>query len=213
MDWDNLYNEEKFCLKEPAEEVVELLPLLKERGIKRILDLGYGAGRHVVYLAQLGFELYGTDILLKGEKLTRQWLAQERLQAELVISDMTVIPYPDNFFDACICRGVITHNTLSGIQACITEIHRTLAPNGMLMCTFISHESSEYGKGLEIEPNTFSPISGIEEGVPHHYMDKAETEIIMQNFNQISLEHMKHGGLIDTGTDYISAHWVYVGEK
>jgi ubiquinone/menaquinone biosynthesis C-methylase UbiE len=213
MNWDDLYKDPKFCLKEPAEEVVKIVPLLQSRGTKRVLDLGFGAGRHIIYLAKLGFTMYGTDISKRGEQITRKWLEQEKLQAELVMSDMTVIPYPDNFFDACICRGVITHNTVSGIRACIAEMHRTLSPGGIVMCTFISRESSEYRKGEEIEPNTFVPNEGIEAGVPHHFVDEEETRSLMQCFKPIKVYHMKHGGLIDVGTPYVSAHWIFVGEK
>lgn len=213
MNWDDLYRDPKFCLKEPSEEVVQIVPLLGERRVRRIFDLGFGAGRHIIYLAKLGFEMYGTDISRRGEEITKEWLAQEGLHAELVMSDMTVIPYPDNFFDACICRGVITHNTVDGIRACITEMYRTLTHGGIVMCTFISQESSEYGKGQEIERNTFVPDVGIEAGVPHHFVDEAESKLLTQCFKEIDIYHMKHGGLVDVGISYISAHWVFVGEK
>ena len=213
MNWDDLYRDPKFCLKEPAEEVVQLVPMLHTRKAKRVLDLGFGAGRHILYLARQGFEVYGTDISLRGEQITKDWLAQEQLQAELIMSDMTVIPYSDNFFDACICRGVITHNTTDGVRSCIAGMYRTLMPGGIVMCTFISRESSEYRRGQEIEPNTFVPEDGIEAGVPHHFADEEETRSLMSCFREISLYHMKHEGLVDTGTSYISAHWVFVGEK
>lgn len=213
MNWDDLYKDAKFCLKDPAEEVVKVVSILRFRGAKRVLDLGFGAGRHIVYLAKLGFMMYGTDISKRGEQVTRNWLEQEGLQAELVMSDMTVIPYPDDFFDACICRGVITHNTVSGICACIAEMRRTLSPGGIVMCTFISRESSEYRRGEEIEPHTFVPNEGIEAGVPHHFVDEEETRSLMQCFKAIEVYHLKHGGLIDVGTPYLSAHWVFVGEK
>jgi len=99
MNWNDLYNDSKFCLKEPAEEVVKIAQLLQVRKARRVLDLGFGAGRHVIYLANLGFEMYRTDISQKGEMITRKWFEEEKLQAELVISDMTVVPYMDNLFD------------------------------------------------------------------------------------------------------------------
>lgn len=213
MTWDDLYKDPKFCLKEPAEEVVKLLPILQASNANRVLDLGFGAGRHVIYFAKQGFKVYGTDVSNHGKQLTEAWLDQEGLWAELILSDMTVIPYPDNFFDACICRGVITHNVVSGIRTCIKEMRRTLRSGGIVMCTFISRESSEYGIGDEIEPHTFVPLTGIETGVPHHFTNEAETEILMGCFKRLELYHMKHGGFIDVGIPYVSAHWVFVGEK
>lgn len=213
MNWDDLYADPKFCLREPAEEIVKIVPLFQSSGVRRILDLGFGAGRHIIYFAKLGFKMYGTDISKRGEQITKDWLAQEKLQAELVMSDMTVIPYSDSFFDACVCRGVITHNTVSGIRACIAEMYRILTSRGIVICTFISRDSSEYRKGEEIEPNTFVPNEGVEAGVPHHFVDEEETRSFMQCFKVINVYHMQHSGLIDVGTPYISAHWVFVGEK
>ncbi|MFH0712660.1 MAG: class I SAM-dependent methyltransferase [Candidatus Jorgensenbacteria bacterium] len=213
MNWDDLYEDPRFCLRDPAEEVVKVVSLLRLRETERILDLGFGAGRHIIYLAGLGFKMYGTDISERGEQITREWLEREGLRAELVMSDMTTIPYPDNFFGACICRGVITHNTVSGIRSCIAEMQRTLMPGGIVMCTFISRESSEYQKGEEVEPYTFVPREGIEAGVPHHFVDEEETRSLMQCFRLIEVYRMKHSGLIDVGIPYVSAHWVFVGEK
>lgn len=213
MTWDELYKDPRFCLKEPAEEVIKFLPILKEKKAHRVLDLGFGAGRHVIYLAKEGFEVYGIDISRRGKQLTEEWLVSEGLQAELALGDMTAIPYHDNFFDACVCRGVITHNTISGLRMSIKEIHRILRRNGVVMCTFISRESSEYGVGRELESHTYAPNSGIETGIPHHYTDEAETRALMSCFNQLQLYHLKHSGLINMGAPYVSAHWVFVGEK
>lgn len=214
MQWDDLYKDNRFCLKEAAEEVVSLLPLLRSRSVQHIHDLGFGAGRHVIYLAQQGFQIYGTDISVRGKQITEEWLEQEGLSAELKISDMTEIPYPNNFFDACICRGVITHNTVSGIKACISEMYRTIKPGGIVMCTFISRESSEYKLGREIEPNTFVQDEGVEAGAPHHFVDHDETAALISCFKTIQLYHMKHDGLVKLqNCNYISAHWVFVGEK
>lgn len=81
------------------------------------------------------------------------------------------------------------------------------------MCTFISRESSEYRRGEEIEPHTFVPSEGIEAGVAHHFVDEEEVRLLMQRFKVTKVYHMKHDGLVDVGTPYVSAHWVFVGEK
>ncbi len=213
MDWDNLYRDQKFCLKDPAEEVIKVMSLLKMRQIKRVLDLGFGAGRHIVYLARNGFTVFGADISPRGAQLTKEWLEQERQTAGLVLGNMKALPYRDNSFQACVCRGVITHATLAEICTSIAEINRILLPGGIILCTFISRESSEYGKGEEIEPHTFVPTEGIEAGVSHHFVDKNETQLLMRAFKPVELYHMKHSGLITVSVPYVSAHWVFIGEK
>jgi len=217
MDWNRLYIEHpEFCIEEVAKEVTDFLPFIEKiPGItkdKKIYDLGFGAGRHILYFARLGYQVFGDDISESGKRITEDKLKKEGLIAKLGLSDMTIIPYEDCFFDAIINRGTITHNTLGNIEKCISEMHRVLKNDGLVMVTFISTESSEYGKGREIEKNTFLPLSGPEEGVAHHFVDEQEAERLMSNFEKIKLYHFKHEGLLKIG-NYISAHWIYIGRK
>jgi cyclopropane fatty-acyl-phospholipid synthase-like methyltransferase len=71
---------------------VAFAPLLKARGARRVLDLGCGAGRHLVYLAREGFEMHGMDIAENGLAHAQRWLESESLAAELIKSDMGTIP-------------------------------------------------------------------------------------------------------------------------
>ena len=217
MDWDQLYiKHPEFCIKEIAKEVEEVFPLIEampgEAGDKRIYDLGFGAGRHILFFAERGYQVFGDDISKSGKAITEELLAEKGLKSKLGTSDMTVIPYQNNYFDAIINRGVITHNTINNIETCIAEMYRTLRPEGIVMTTFISTESSEYAKGTEIEHNTFIADSGPEEGVAHHFVNEAETEALMAQFKKIRLYHFKHEGILNIG-NYISAHWIYIGKK
>ena len=53
LDW---YRDRKV-----EESVLRLATGLKKAGASRILDFGCGTGRHTVYLARMGFEVYGFD--------------------------------------------------------------------------------------------------------------------------------------------------------
>ena len=54
--WEKIYQEEGDPYDYTHEFIGDLAEKFKERGIKRILDLGSGAGRHLVFLAKEGFE-------------------------------------------------------------------------------------------------------------------------------------------------------------
>jgi len=134
-EWDELFKEEEFRWAEPNQAVVELVKIFKSRNIKRILDLGCGTGRHLVYLAKQGFEVYGSDVSERGLSYAKRGLEKERLNAIILRSDMTVIPHPDTFFDAVISIYVIYHNTLDNIEKAVSEIRRVLKKNGYLVLT------------------------------------------------------------------------------
>ena len=48
--------------REPHPEMHRVAGLLRTRGVKRVLDLGSGGGRHTIYLASIGFDVYGLDL-------------------------------------------------------------------------------------------------------------------------------------------------------
>src|SRR5512142_2286185 len=99
-EWNELFKQAEFQWKEPNEQVVALVPLLKERGVHRVLDLACGAGRHMVYLEYEGFDIYGLDLAENGLEHARQWLAREGLQPRLAKCNMVHIPFADRSFDA-----------------------------------------------------------------------------------------------------------------
>lgn len=212
MDWDELYKDPAFRIQEPAEEVVAFLSHLRANGARSVLDIGCGAGRHVVFLAQRRYAVHGIDVSARGLRYSREWLHAEGLAARLCLADMIALPYDDSTFDAALSRGVITHTTLPGVRRGLREAHRVLRSDGLFLCTFISTESSLMGKGTRIDDDTWICDDESEAGITHHFMTRERVlEESSPYFEPIDLYHLRHGGLIDTGRPYVSAHWILVG--
>ena len=210
--WDELFKDERFRWKEPREEVVAFAQDLQRRGAQRVLDLGCGAGRHVVYLAREGLNVCGTDISPRGLEYTRAWLEQEGLHADLQLSDMTVIPYPDEYFDGIISTNVIHHNTLDNIRRCVAEMHRVLVPGGRALLIVQSKRGYRYGKGQQLEPDTFVHDSGPEAGIAHHFFDEAGLRDLFADFHILALTPDERDEVED-GMHYLHSHWVVMVER
>ena len=190
--WNELFTQEEFRWKDPHAQVVALAPLLRERGARRVLDLGCGAGRHVVYLARAGFDVRGFDLAENGLAHTREWLARENLSAELKQGDIAQIPYPDEFFDAVISVYVIYHKTYAEMQGVVAEIHRVLKRGGSTLVSLQSKRGWRYRHGKEIEPDTFVTDIGTDAGIPHHYSDLAEIGKLFERFAIRRVEQEEH---------------------
>lgn len=220
MQWDDIFkNFPKVRLIEPKKEVIAFEQLLAEKTepkTARVYDLGFGAGRHIVFFAKKGYQVFGDDISEKGKDLTDAWLKRHQLTAQTGISDMTRIPYPDAFFDAILSIGVIMHSDINSIRTCISEIHRTLKTNGLVLVNFLSKNGSKFKKAQkidkQIEENTYINQKGLEKGILHHYSTKVEVVSLMKDFTSINLYHDKE---LIKGVDgnYFSTHWVYTGKK
>ena len=178
--WNEIFKREGKVFAEPHEDVPGVVELLRLRGASTILDLGCGTGRHVVYLARSGFSVFGLDNSPEGLRITRQWLDEERLDANLRLQGMTEqLPYEDRFFDAVISVQVIHHADIATIRRIVQEITRILKPGGLLFVTVPQLKDggpyASWGTNFEqVEPHTFLPLDGPEQGLLHHYFTPQE---------------------------------------
>jgi SAM-dependent methyltransferase len=185
--WERIFKEGGTFFKELHPEMKSIAARFREESCERILDIGCGTGRHTVYLAQEGFEVYSLDISPTALKYTIDMLSTHDLSAHLTLHDMNILPFEDGYFDAVICIQVIHHNTVDRIHKTVQEICRILHEKGLIWITVpvSKNEPSETQK--EIEPGTFIPQDGLERGLPHHYFTRGELILLFEGFTVMDL--------------------------
>ncbi len=177
--------------RRPHEEAEALAALFREHGVKRILDLGCGDGRHLVWFAAQGFEMVGLDAAPTGLKLAEGFLAEAGQKAELVRADIAAIPLADGSFDAVICVQVINHQDIDDIRRTVAEILRVLRSSGWLFLTVATIEGELTDpKVVRLSPRLFAKTEGHEAGIPHYIATPAEW---LAEFSRFRIER--------TGTD------------
>jgi SAM-dependent methyltransferase len=185
--WEKLYQQGGYAFEEPFPRFQDLAKVFQQHGCKRILDLGCGGGRHVLALAQLGFQVVGIDASPTGLRLARKRLKDEGGAASFVLGDMTQpFPYPSECFDGLLSTQVIHHALLKDIRGVIDEIHWVMQPGGLAFVTGPAKpdEGVDY---RELEPNTLAPQTGHEKGVPHHYFTLEAFEKEYSGFETLEL--------------------------
>ncbi len=103
-----------------------------KKDVRRVLDVGCGNGRHVVFFAEQGFEVYGIDISKGAIEIANAWLAKKGLKADLRVGDVEKLPFDSEYFDMVILAEVLDHVPLSKAKKAMEEIRRVLAPNGYI---------------------------------------------------------------------------------
>ncbi len=187
LAWERQY-EKGYFLNEPVQhELPDIVQRFKAQGIQRILDHGCGSGRHTIYLAKHGFEVFGLDIAPTGLTATIHKLAEEGLTGHTSLADILQLPYEDDFFDAIISIRVIHHNRIVVIRLTVEEMRRVLKPGGLLWATVPVPKSHGSKHGQEIEPGTWVPTSGIEKGLPHHLFTEDGLRDLFQHFTILEL--------------------------
>jgi ubiquinone/menaquinone biosynthesis C-methylase UbiE len=184
-----MLQEKWYSQEEPDELVVSFVAFLKKKNKKaHVLDLGFGAGRNLIYMASQSFTAHGLEISDTGINFTKERLKKRNLKAYIAKGDMHSLPYINSCFDAVVCLFTIYHQKLKGIQKTIFEIHRVLRKGGILLTNFHSKRSSMYGKGVKAEKDTFIRQNGAEKGVVHHFTDEEEIMKLLKDFKNVGIE-------------------------
>lgn len=201
--WEDIYARDGHIFTDVPRVIPEFANLLERKGLtgSRLLDVGCGNGRHLVYFSRGRYQVFGFDSSPAAIRLSREWLARENLTGDVFQADSRhVFPFPDSSFDVLISTQVIHHALLDTVLFTISEITRIVRPDGFILITvpFFKGTSTSKESWEEIEQHTFVPLSGTEKGLPHHLFTPDEFEACFPGFNILSLnkEGNRHMALI-----------------
>lgn len=159
-----------------------------KRDVKRILDVGCGNGRHVVFFAEQGFDVSGIDISKEAIEIAKTWLAKRELKADLKVGDIEKLPFDNEHFDVVISTEVLDHISFLKSKKVMNEIRRVCVTNGYIFITLRSTEDSEFGRGKKVDHNTFVLQKGYEKEIIQHYFDLEEIKDLLEGFKVFDME-------------------------
>jgi tellurite methyltransferase len=174
--WDRSWGEagERVAWERPEEVVTGLFPVLRERGVTRVLDVGGGVGRHAVAYAVAGFEVTMVDASATGVEQALRAAEAAGVRIDARVAAFGALPVADARVDHVLSWNVLYHGDGEVLAGALAECRRVLRPGGTLQITLLSKRNGGYGKGTEIRPDTFvDGARGGDKAHPHHYVDAA----------------------------------------
>lgn len=123
--WDNIASEWHKFKTRPTEHTTEFL----KKTFGNVLDLGSGSGRHLKKIKK--GKMYLLDFSEKMLKLAKKKAKKENIKAEFIKSDMTKLPFENNFFDFAICISSL--HCIKGEKnrkKAVEELYRVLKKKG-----------------------------------------------------------------------------------
>lgn len=195
--WINLHKQKRHQPRYPHQLVVSfVLRTFKQGGA--ILDLGCGAGRHLKFLAENGFEAYGCDYSSSGIKASQELLASANLKANFEIASVDNLPYDDEFFDGLICFGVLYYNDKQSIQKAASEIFRVLKKGSKALILVRNLEDYRYEKAKKlskyeviIQENDEKRSAFKENDMPMYFFDKDEVKRVFAHFKNLEINRIR----------------------
>ena len=152
-----------------------------------VLDVGAGKGRHALFFAKNGLKAAAIDLSEDGVNYIKSRAEQEKLDVEASVADMTDLPFENESFDCVICFHAIYHTDYEGVKKALSEIHRVLSPGGEAYITFNAKDNPKFKAELTTDGYTMVPEEGLEQGIPHCYVDVKDVMELLKEFTIVSL--------------------------
>ena len=109
-----------------------------KRSTGRILDCSCGIGTQAIGLARLGTtSMIGTDLSPRAAARATHEAKARGVSLPTAAADMRALPFTDNTFDVVLTADNSVAHLLTppALTTALTEMHRVLRPNGLLLLT------------------------------------------------------------------------------
>lgn len=210
--WDRAFESDRLRGERPHPSVIDFFEGMLSDVDGRLLDLGCGFGRHMVYFASHGYHSVGVDFSKTALAGAAERLKKADVQSpRLVQADFGRLPLADGSFRGGVSIQAIYHAPRQDVLTSMRELSRVLQPGGLMLISFLSDRSGYFGHGERLEGNTFRLRGGVDSGAPHHFQNQSELESLCDQaglrLKLLQLEEF----LTEEG--HRSSHWMAVTEK
>lgn len=135
---------------------------------KRVLDLGFGDGRNMPLLSDLGFEVFGAEISPEICDLTARRMEKLGVPVSLSVGRNRQLDYADEFFDTVLaCHACYYVDPETSFSDNVREIGRVIKPGGSFVfsapigTSYIMKGAKDLGGGhMEIANDPYGVRNG-----------------------------------------------------
>ncbi|MBR49385.1 MAG: hypothetical protein CL734_04085 [Chloroflexi bacterium] len=195
--FDNYNSIESYRLNYPDENVIRFLKsnFSNKKCHQNILDLGFGSGRHLKLLFELGFNGYGIDFSSVASSYVCNKFVDDNIKSYIVTANMVNLPFKSDFFDGIIEHATLVNNSWSDILSAAHESHRVLKKGGRGFFLL-----------KRIEDCAFQYAKHIQDGI---YISK-ESEYLSSGFNDNTVLQFKAFSIEDIQEMFSDFHMVKI---
>lgn len=224
--WENSYERRENFVFYPCDEMVRFVArhLRKRVGLddvidvipgaknSRVLDLGCGIGRNLIFGHDMGLGMHGIDLSTQAITVAREWMGRrgvENVDTRVVAGDMRALPWAAGYFQHAVCDSALDSLPFDLAREGVGEVARTLQPGGLFYLNLISGRASDtpdanFSGEVEVD-------SKHEHGTIQSYFDKPKIDTLLgEAFEILSATLVEHHDALRGGR---SGRWHVVARR
>jgi len=186
--WERVMDIPAYRRVEPEAQLALLVKPIAQ-GLRKALDIGCGWGRHLIWLAEMGWRVTGIDWAQAAVHHSREALEERRLEGSVIKGDYRRIPFRDGEFQLVIATDVLHHGRLADFKRALAELKRVLRHGGQAFISLPSVRNMPQPlAGSWVEEGTVVLHEGPEAGLPHHFFTEDEVRRCTIDFHDVTVE-------------------------
>ena len=185
--WEKLFEKKDRYGLDPDPFAIESLKRIEKIKAKKILDLSGGEGKHSIFFAKNGYEVFCLDFSKRAIASCKEKVVKSKLQKLVhpIIYDITKpLKFKDKTFDAVFAHLAVHYFDDKTTTEIFNEIHRILKVGGLFFAKVKSIKDPSYGKGKKIEKDMF------DFGHTRHFFSKEYLLSKLEGFKVLSLKEI-----------------------
>lgn len=210
--WERNYKlkeKNKSFLVYPDEDLVRIVKkFFIPAGVKNVLDLGCGSGRHCMMMLAEGLSVIGIDSSETSIQNARKMISPSvNEDNRFLVQDISNnLPFEDKSIDGVVCWGVLHYLTQDKAKTVLDEVNRILKPGGLFTLTLRSTEDSECKSKEITDIQTSYALEST--GLNFRYYTQENVFNFLSSFENIKCAHKAR--TFPENPNRIIAHWMVV---
>jgi len=206
--WNLEYSRDEFIYGRAPSYLAEFVVSRFKGTGRRLLEIGCGYGRDLIFYALNGFAAEGVDISDVAISQGRRWTESLGVKVRFYEGDFLEVEFEEDSFDIIVSYHTLYLLSKEEREEAVQKIFSMLKPGGITAHLVFSKEEDTYGKGREVEKDSFEWA----EGKIVHYFEREELQRLFGSFRIIELSRVDIKEFHDS-REHIHKDWLIIASK
>ena len=157
--WESNFKEKKAMWGyEPTDVAKSTAEFFKEKGLQEILIPGIGYGRNAKPFIKNNQNVTGIELSKTAIEIANNHFNDV---VKIYHGSVAELPFNSKKYDGIFCYALLHLLDEKERLQCIKNCYNQLQPGGYMVFVSLSINDMRYGKGIEIEKNTYKTVHGV----------------------------------------------------